>query len=88
MWKLELVGKNYQVKREDGSYVSTFHPQFEIIPITWDKKYNSPEYIKEVVKDFWGGKFRYIIKIIKKIKNKVFNIIFFRKNLTHISFIL
>ena len=54
MWKLELVGKNYQVKREDGSYVSTFQPQFEIIPITWDKKYNSPEYIKEVVKDFWG----------------------------------
>lgn len=54
MWKLRLVGTNYQVEKVDGVWLSTFQTFRGLIPIKWDMKYNTPQKIREGVYNTWG----------------------------------
>lgn len=56
MWKLEINSSNNQefvVRKSDGKLLGTHHAQQGIVPMKWERKYNTPNFIKNVVNSVW-----------------------------------
>ncbi len=54
MWEIIENSENYTVMTDKGVLLATFDSNSELVPMKWDRKYNTKEQIASTIKKIWG----------------------------------
>ncbi len=54
MWEIIENSENYTVMTDKGVLLATFDSNNELVPMKWDRKYNTKEQIASTIKKIWG----------------------------------